>query len=94
MFKGEICLRVTYEYSLEKSLAASGVCCMGRSGNTPSGHSLVGFAGLHPSSEFYALMSLRQPPCITGHSLKEAYFSIWTETQCTHKSLQDKEEGS
>ena len=76
MFKGEICLRVTYEYSLEKSLAASGVCSMGRSGNTPSGHSLVSFAGLHPSSGFYALMSLRQPPCITGHSLKEAYFSI------------------
>ena len=62
---------------MEKSLAASGLCYMGRSGNTPLGHSLICFAGHHPSSVVYALMSLRQPPCIISHSLKEAYFSIW-----------------
>ena len=42
---GLICLSVTYVYSLEKSLAASGVCHMGRSGNNPSGHSLICFVG-------------------------------------------------
>ena len=76
MFKGVICVSVTYVYCLEKSLAASGVCCMGRSGNTPLGQSLICFAGHHPSSGFYALISLRHLPCIIGHSLKEAYFSI------------------
>ena len=37
MFKNVICLSVTYMYvyCLEKSLAASGVYYMGRSGNTP-----------------------------------------------------------
>ena len=37
MFKSVICLSVTYVdlYCLLKSLATSGVCCMGRSGNTP-----------------------------------------------------------
>ena len=61
---------------LEKSVAASGVCYMERSGNNTSGHSLVCFALHQPSSGVYALMSIRQPPCIIGHSLKEAYFSI------------------
>ena len=65
-----------YVYSLEKSLDASGVCCMGMLGNTLSGHSMICFAGHHPSSGVYALMRLRQPPCIIGHSLKEAYFPI------------------
>ena len=37
MFKSVICLSVIYMYvcCLEMSLAASGVCYMGRSGNTP-----------------------------------------------------------
>ena len=80
MFKSVICLSVTYVdlYCLLKSLATSGVCCMGRSGNTPLRALTICFAGHHPSSGVYALMSLRQPPCIIGQSLKEAYFSIWT----------------
>ena len=49
MFKSVICLSVThmYVYCLEMSLAASGVCYMGRSGNTPSGYSLM-FCWLSP----------------------------------------------
>ena len=66
-----------YVYCLEKSLDSSGVCCMGMRGNTPSEHlRIICFAGRHTSSGVYALMSLRQPPCIIGHSFKEAYFSI------------------
>ena len=63
-----ICLSLTYVdlYCLLKSLATSGVCCLGRSGNTPSGHSLICFPGHHLSSGVY-IMSLRQSPSIIGH---------------------------